>query len=85
MLLTLLAWGALVWLAIHFGGLARSGQATAWALMTLAGVGAAACLFLGIMLATHLIVAAGTMRHATAMAPTERKTEPKYQGKRVSK
>lgn len=85
MLLTLIAWGALVWLAIHFGGLARSGQGLAWAFMTLAGIGAAACLFLGIMLATHLIVAAGTMRHATAIAPEERQPATKYEGRRVAK
>lgn len=68
MLATLAAWGALVWLAIHFGGLAKTGQTTAWALMVIAGVGAAACLFLGIIVATRLIVTAGVMRRVTHIA-----------------
>ena len=50
-----IAWGYLVYAAIDFGGSARNGNGTAWALLILAGAGAAACLFVGLMLITRLI------------------------------
>lgn len=53
------AWGTLVWLAISFGGSARSGDASAWAFLALAAVGAVACLFLGLMLGARLLEALG--------------------------
>ncbi len=52
---TLVAWGFLVWAAIDFGGQARSGEATAWGLLALATVGAAACLFVTLILAGKII------------------------------
>lgn len=47
-------WGYLVWLAIDFGGDARSGDSGAWTLAAVSAVGAAACLFAGLMLAARL-------------------------------
>lgn len=52
---TLVAWGFLVWAAIDFGGQARSGEPVAWALLTLATVGAAACLFVTLILGGKVI------------------------------
>jgi len=52
---TLVAWGFLVWAAIDFGGQARSGAATAWVFLALATVGAAACLFVTLILAGKVI------------------------------
>ena len=54
---TLVAWGFLVWAAIDFGGQARAGAATAWAFLALATVGAAACLFVTLILAGKVIEA----------------------------
>lgn len=48
--LAVAAWGFLVWAAIDFGQAARGGQSEAWWFLALAAVGAAACLFLGLML-----------------------------------
>jgi hypothetical protein len=52
---TLVAWGFLVWAAIDFGGQARSGATTAWAFLALATIGAAACLFITLILAGKVI------------------------------
>jgi hypothetical protein len=54
-LVALAAWVYLVRAAIHFGAKARGGEHAAWALMTLAIVGAIACLFIGLMLLSELI------------------------------
>ena len=54
-----LAWGVLVWLAISFGGSARSGESNAWAFLGLAAVGAVACLFLGLMLGARALESLG--------------------------
>ena len=52
---TLVAWGVLVLAAIDFGREARSGDSTAWTLLGLAAVGAAACLFLTMSLGARLV------------------------------
>jgi hypothetical protein len=52
---TLVAWGFLVWAAIDFGGQARTGEPIAWAFLTLATVGAAACLFVTLILGGKVI------------------------------
>lgn len=50
------AWGYLVYLAIDFGSRARtSGAAGDWAFLALASVGAMACLFLGLLLASRIL------------------------------
>ena len=48
------AWGYLVWAAIDFGTSARAGDSGAWLFLALACLGAIACLFVGLMLATRL-------------------------------
>jgi hypothetical protein len=52
---TLVAWGFLVWAAIDFGGQARAGEPLAWAFLTLATVGAAACLFVTLILGGKVV------------------------------
>ncbi len=53
---TLVAWGVLVFAAIDAGREARSGDATAWTLLIITGVGATACLFLTMTLAARLLL-----------------------------
>jgi hypothetical protein len=53
--LTLVAWGFLVWAAIDFGGQARAGATIAWVFVALASLGAAACLFVTLILAGKVI------------------------------
>ncbi len=52
---TLVAWGVLVYVAIDFGQEARSGQSTAWVLLAIATVGAAACLFTTLLLGRRIL------------------------------
>lgn len=58
----MIAWGYLVYAAIDFGSSARAGNAGAWFLLLLAGTGAAACLFVGLMLLTRLTAALGATK-----------------------
>lgn len=51
----MVAWGYLVYAAIDFGSHARRGESTAWAFLALAAVGAAACLFVALMLASRIV------------------------------
>lgn len=53
------AWGYLVYAAIDFGGEARDGREDAWVWLGVAAVGAAACLFIGLMLIARLSRAIG--------------------------
>lgn len=53
------AWGYLVWAAIDFGATARSGNNAAWLFLILACVGAASCLFAGLMLGVRLLTVVG--------------------------
>jgi hypothetical protein len=57
--LAVVAWGYLVYAAVDFGSEARAGQDEAWWFLALAGVGAAACLFVGLMLIVRLLRALG--------------------------
>ena len=52
---TLVAWGVLVYAAIDFGGDARGGESTAWVFLGLATVGAAACLFVTLLLGARIV------------------------------
>lgn len=54
-----IGWGYLVWAAIDFGGDARDGDSRAWGFLGLAALGAAACLFAGLMLLARLLRALG--------------------------
>jgi hypothetical protein len=49
------AWGYLVKAAIDFGIQARSGTSDAWLFLGLAGFGAVACLFIGLMLVARIL------------------------------
>lgn len=51
----LVAWGVLVWAAIDLGREARSGASDAWWVMGVATVGAAACLFVVLLLGARLL------------------------------
>lgn len=78
----LLAWGYLVYIAIDFGSEARrAGDSTAWGLLTLAAVGAVACLFLGFLLTTRLLQLVGLFPHH---APPRDRSAPKG-GKRAKR
>ncbi|WP_162794356.1 hypothetical protein [Nocardioides houyundeii] len=70
------AWGYLVYAAIDFGSAARSGSGGGWALLVLASIGAAACLFVGLMLATRLSSALGFSSSPNKPAPSDPATTP---------
>jgi fatty acid desaturase len=53
------AWGYLVYAAIDFGGSARAGRSAAWMLLLVACIGAACCLFAGLMLAVRALTLLG--------------------------
>ena len=57
-----IAWGYLVSAAIDFGSEARSGQGEAWVYLAIACLGAAACLFAGLMMGAHVLSALGLTR-----------------------
>lgn len=59
--LSVVAWGYLVFAAIDFGSSARGGDGAAWAFLALAGIGAVACLFVGLMLLARLLRALGVI------------------------
>ena len=52
---SVLAWAALVWLAIRIGSAARGGEGTAIVLLAAACLGAIACLFLGLLLTARIV------------------------------
>lgn len=43
------AWGALVYFAIHLGSQAKAGEIAAWVLLVVATLGAVCCLFLAML------------------------------------
>jgi len=60
------AWGYLVKAAIDFGIQARSGTSGAWLYLALAGFGAVACLFIGLMLIARIMRVLGITRGPSA-------------------
>jgi hypothetical protein len=54
-LVSLVAWGFLVWAAIDFGRTARGGDSGDWLYLAVASLGAVACLFLCLWLTTVLL------------------------------
>ncbi|WP_067435657.1 hypothetical protein [Nocardioides jensenii] len=68
--LCVVAWGYLVYAAIDFGSTARGGESRAWGFLALACVGAAACLFAGMILVGRLLRAAGIITDPASM-PTQ--------------
>lgn len=53
--LCVVAWGYLVKAAIDFGATAREGDQDAWWFLATASLGAVACLFVGLMLASRIL------------------------------
>jgi hypothetical protein len=64
------AWGYLVKAAIDFGVQARSGTPDAWLYLGLAGFGAVACLFIGLMLVARI------MRVLGITNPSSKESQP---------
>jgi hypothetical protein len=63
------AWGYLVYAAVDFGGEARDGRDEAWTYLAVAAVGAAACLFIALMLIARLSRAIGLTAPPEPKAP----------------
>lgn len=57
--LAVVAWGYLVYAAVDFGSSARGGDSRAWGFLALAAVGAAACLFVALLLIARVLRALG--------------------------
>ena len=53
------AWGYLVKTAVDFGTAARGGETAAWGFLAVACAGAAACLFIGLILVARMMRALG--------------------------
>ena len=66
----LLAWGVLVWVAIHDGRSARGGDSGKWVHLAAASAGAVACLFVCLWLLTVLLRRVGILEDTRASAPT---------------
>ncbi len=84
---TLVAWGVLVYAAIQFGQDARTGALAAWVFLVLSTLGAAACLFVTLMLGIRV---ADVLRHspdqrAQLLAPRPRPRAPRAAGRRVAR
>ena len=74
---TLVAWGVLVYAAIGFGQEARSGETTAWVFLALTTLGAAACLFLTLILGARILpLFRGGIQTATAPTATTPPARP---------
>ncbi len=74
------AWGYLVYAAVDFGGEARDGREDAWWWLAIAAVGAAACLFIGLMLIARLSRAIGLTSPPEPKAPKEPKPPKSAKG-----
>ncbi len=70
---TLVAWGFLVLAAIDFGREARSGEPTAWGFLALATTGAAACLFVTLILGAKV---SAVLRQRQTMAGAQATKPP---------
>lgn len=66
-----IAWGYLVSAAIDFGAGARDGRSEAWLFLLVACVGAACCLFAGLLLGGRLLAALGLTGGSSGVAPRE--------------
>lgn len=67
--LAVVAWGYLVYAAVDFGSKGRGGDDRAWWFLGLAGVGAVACLFIGLMLIVRLLRTLGLTSGPEPEAP----------------
>ncbi|WP_148044978.1 hypothetical protein [Nocardioides marmorisolisilvae] len=64
--LAVVAWGYLVSAAIHFGGQGRDGESGAWVFMAFATIGATACMFVMLILASKVL---STLRGEVPIRP----------------
>ncbi len=78
----LVAWGYLVWSAIDFGAAARQGSSAAWIFVLMACIGAACCLFAGLLLGVRLLTTLGII--APPPNSPERETAP-APGRRIAR
>lgn len=72
----IVAWGYLVFLAIDFGSSARSGDNQAWIFVAIASLGAVACLFLALILASRVLRAIGATAPLPEKADDEHPWDP---------
>ena len=73
--LCVVAWGYLVKAAIDFGATAREGDQEAWWFLGVASLGAVACLFVGLMLASRILRRLG-ITGSDSSEPTPAPREP---------
>lgn len=66
------SWGYLVTAAVDFGRAARDGRSGAWFFLLLACLGAAACLFAGLLLGVRTLRALGVMSNPERAEPADR-------------
>jgi hypothetical protein len=71
-LLTLAAWGFLVWLAVDSGRSARGGDSAQWGVLAAASLGAVACLFGCLWLVTLLLRKIGILEESSRSAQPHR-------------
>ena len=74
--LCVVAWGYLVKTAVDFGSAARGGEQSAWGFLAVACVGAAACLFIGLILVAKLLRALGITSGGTTSPAATAETPP---------
>ena len=80
--LLVVAWGYLVKTAVDFGTAARGGESGAWGFLAIACAGAAACLFIGLILVARLLRALGITSGDTPAPPSEPAAAPRPPGGR---
>jgi hypothetical protein len=73
--IAVVAWGYLVKAAIDFGIQARNGTTGAWTFLGLAGLGAVACLFVGLMMVARLLRTLG-ITSSPSSRPQQHEPEP---------
>ena len=74
--LLVVAWGYLVKTAVDFGTAARGGESAAWGFLAIACAGAAACLFIGLILVARLLRALGITSGDAPAPPSETPAAP---------
>jgi len=72
----LVGWAVLVWVAIHFGRSARSGESGQWAYLAAASVGAVVCLFVCLWLVTVLLRRIGVLEDNRRREPHRHTDQP---------
>ena len=80
MTLALIAWGYLVHAAIDFGSDARGGEGSAWLFLLLAAIGAAACLFVALLLGARVLRALASAPVSPGSAASDRPTGSHQRG-----